>query len=316
MKKCSYCGRGLPNSEFPKGSTRCKKCTYFLNNNPGNLNKDKIQGDMILKELTEKTIPETTETIAKLISINSLKIQIALSSIPINLLKIAAYQKNRLNLARAKKISSEYDPIKIGVILVSFREGVYYIMDGQHRVVASKLKGIKDMICEVVTGLSYEEEAKYFAEQKKNTKDLSTVIKFNALVESKEKIALDIKEIIESSGFEISESNGAGKVRCIAKIESIYAKFGREIFIELFDVLSKSWSTVSNSIPSSVFGGIAIFLKENKNIDKRHLINVLSKIDPLTIDREGKSDLTKHNNDDGARKSITTHYNKRAKNKI
>ena len=85
-------------------------------------------------------------------------------------------------------IVSNFDLHQFGVIKVSFRDGKYYVYDGQHRITAFKIvNGNQDgfIRCEVHYGLTYEDEARYFAEQYLGSKKVDIIYRWRALFEAK-----------------------------------------------------------------------------------------------------------------------------------
>ena len=78
-----------------------------------------------------------------------------------------AYQRE-LNPNRVRKIATEFDEHIANDPKVSFRDGHYYVFDGQHTIAARKLRnGGKDLPirCKVFYGLSELDEAILFAQQ-------------------------------------------------------------------------------------------------------------------------------------------------------
>ena len=76
----------------------------------------------------------------------------------------AAYQRP-INYARCKYIKEHFNPDMVGTLLVSHRtDGTYVIIDGHHRMIAMQMCGLKGHLCQVLEGLSYEDEAKLFIE--------------------------------------------------------------------------------------------------------------------------------------------------------
>ena len=97
----------------------------------------------------------------------------SIERIPLSEICIEPYQRV-LNNARVKRIADNFDPARVGVLLLSKRGShSYAIVDGQHRLCAMRQIGVPDAVCIVVVGLSYEEEANYFRIQTRDTNALS-----------------------------------------------------------------------------------------------------------------------------------------------
>ena len=107
----------------------------------------------------------------------------SIERIPLSEICIEPYQRV-LNNARVKRIADNFDPARVGVLLLSKRgPHSYAIVDGQHRLCAMRQIGVPDAVCIVVVGLSYEEEANYFRIQTRDTNALSAYSLYKAGVQ-------------------------------------------------------------------------------------------------------------------------------------
>ena len=83
-------------------------------------------------------------------------------------LEIPAEYQRRLQMSKVKQMVAEFNGVIVNPPKVSYRDGRYIVIDGQHSIVCLKnLNGGKDLfiVCRVYTGLTKEEEALVFAEQ-------------------------------------------------------------------------------------------------------------------------------------------------------
>ena len=91
-----------------------------------------------------------------------------------------------------RKVSLLHHGVKFSFFLytanepkVSFRNGRYYVTDGQHTIEARILRnGGKDLpiLCKIYTGLTMQQEALFFAEQNGHAAPLTAGIKLRAKV--------------------------------------------------------------------------------------------------------------------------------------
>jgi len=65
---------------------------------------------------------------------------------------------------QVEKITSNFDENRFGVLTVSYRDGVYYIVDGACRVQIMRNLGYTHAYAMVLTGLTHTQEAKLFIE--------------------------------------------------------------------------------------------------------------------------------------------------------
>ena len=86
---------------------------------------------------------------------------------------------------RVELIARDFNEYIVNEPKVSFRNGRYYMMDGQHTIEGCiLLNGGEDrpILCKVYTGLTMEQEALLFAEQNGHAAPLSAGIKLRAKV--------------------------------------------------------------------------------------------------------------------------------------
>lgn len=241
--------------------------------------------------------------------------------LPVKDLRLGNYQR-KPDMMKIKKMASEFDKTLLGTITVSKRDEQYYVIDGQHRVILAKTLGVKGLMALVYEGLTYEEEAEYFnrlnnanGEQKRLRK---TDI-FRACVEAKEATALDIKSIIESTGFRISEASANNTISAIGTIEKIYKKYGGQGLKDTLQLSKRTWNGERYSLNNMVLEGIAEFLNiytAQPNFSADTFVNQLSKVDPLKILREAKGDNTTNSSNIKMMNTLFKYYNARLRKKI
>ena len=103
-----------------------------------------------------------------------------------------SYQRE-LNIHRVRKIAAAFDPRLLNPPKVSYRDGRYIVIDGQHTIMGLKtLNGGNDLpiLCRVYIGLTKEEEALVFAQQTGASTPLSAGAKLRAKLEAAEQARL------------------------------------------------------------------------------------------------------------------------------
>ena len=79
-----------------------------------------------------------------------------------------SYYQRTLNANRVKRIAAEFDERIANAPKVSYRDGHYYVFDGQHTIAARKLLNNNcdlNIVCKVYSGLTEQQEAMLFAQQ-------------------------------------------------------------------------------------------------------------------------------------------------------
>ena len=143
--------------------------------------------------------------------------------VEVSKLKIDKYQR-LLNISLANKISNEFDFNLVGLITVSYREGQYNVIDGQHRVYGATLAKIPMLMCQILKDLSYQEEAQLFNDLNGIRKRVSIYDIYNADIEAGDKQILDIKKCVELNGMSIARKVGENKISAINQLKAIYKR--------------------------------------------------------------------------------------------
>lgn len=176
---------------------------------------------------------------------------------------------------RIAKIAKEFDPDKFGTPDVNLRDGLYYVMDGGHRVLALKLLGWEDqkVQCWLYEGLTEEEEAEFFLSHNADAKQVAGMELFKkALVANRTK-QTDIDRIVRAAGMKIGSQQEA--IGCIAALTITYDR-SPAILCNTVTVLRAAYDYPG--FRSKVVEATGLFLSvyENK-VDMERLIDRLQK---------------------------------------
>lgn len=226
---------------------------------------------------------------------NSVKIQLmTLSTAQIK--SNTDYQRD-IDTKKVAKIVSNFDEHKLGVIKVSYRDGRYYVFDGQHRLAAVKLlnAGKDTMIkCEVHYGLTYADEARLFAEQYDGATKVDVLCRYKALYESGDSKVIKLKQIVEDCGFKLDfkKMKGDNRFVCVAALNTMYNKIGEEKMRKCLDLIKKTWNGESTSLDKEIIAGMTILYSlYGDDIQEKVFIRKLKGVEPIVLKRKGKSDL-------------------------
>ena len=184
--------------------------------------------------------------------------------------------------------------------VISFRDGVFYVVDGQHRIAAMrKMAGDRDVTipCLIYTGLTYEQEAElyYMLDQAKGRLRLAHSTK--ALVEAGSDSEInDVKRRVEEAGFiwALGQPTGdAFEITATRAVINAYRLLGSEAFSRMMGLVAASWRGAPSSLKASILSGMALFLKTYETeLNDKSFIKRLSAVDPDEIIRRGKVDFS------------------------
>lgn len=159
-----------------------------------------------------------------------------------------SYQRQERNTVR--KIIKNFDPRLLRPLVVSYRDGKYYIVDGQHRYQALKMMGVTKTRCEVFYGLSSKEEAEIFSRQNNNVATLKPIdtFKSNIHIGNPTDIDVIIYNIIMKNKMLIANNPKALGFRCLYSLRNGVRLYGADILEFLCEViLGLSWASCKDA---------------------------------------------------------------------
>ena len=179
--------------------------------------------------------------------------------IPIkNLVSNQDYQRP-LSESHIRNTVEEFDIFQINPVKISRRNGVNFVIDGQHTVeiVASESGSRETPVWCMIYQMEYIEEARTFANQQKHVKSLVPYETFNAHIEAGDAKQMMIKSIVESYGLKITSTQQPNGVCAISTLERIYDKFGQATLNTTLRLAVATWEGETNSLSGNMLMGIA-----------------------------------------------------------
>lgn len=208
--------------------------------------------------------------------------ELELKKIPLDSIKFAEYQRE-VKPSKVNKIVKNFVPDILGVGLVSFRDGNFWGIDTQHRIEALKKLGYKEMLCQVLTGLTYEQECYRFVLLNTGRTQLTANQIFHGRVEEKDREALALVAMFKKYRFDYNKNNGTkddniiGAVSKFVKMQKVY---GVDRVEKVLRILRNAWYGDKNSLSSAIITGLSTFLEENSTADEMILTKALEKVMP------------------------------------
>ena len=190
------------------------------------------------------------------------------------------YQRDPIP-ARLKVLAENLDLDALGLFIVSRRkDGVLYVIDGQHRIEALRHHGWQDdwkVECRVYEGLTVEQEAELYR-QLNNTRALTAWDFYKAGLVSGDVECLDVDATVRTCGLKVSNCSGDGHVCCITTIRKVHKDYGRDTLKRTLDIATQSWGHTAAAVEREIVHGLAIVMNTyNGEIDTPWLIKKLAK---------------------------------------
>lgn len=198
-----------------------------------------------------------------------------IASVPVALMEID-YTYQRVLGSTVKKLMADWNEEKCNFLLVSFRNGKFYIIDGQHRYSVAKAKGILELPCIILTGLTQKDEALKFAQQQDNVNKLKPYDTFKANIACGDvnvepvRIDMEIKRICNKYNVEVQEYSTKVTpyvLRSISTARLIVRKEnGVETFERIMGVINKTnWKESGLSYQDKFILAINAFVINNED---------------------------------------------------
>jgi uncharacterized protein YunC (DUF1805 family) len=140
--------------------------------------------------------------------------------IPKERLKVDDTYQRDFKEAKVSAIRAEWSYIACGAISVARREdGSFWVMDGQHRVLAAMARAdVSHIDCMVFESTSVKEEARGFLASNTVRKPLTSIDKFKAQIVAGNTIAIEAQKLLTQAGYVASKNEKAKGVRSISSI--------------------------------------------------------------------------------------------------
>lgn len=196
-----------------------------------------------------------------------------------------------------KEIIAEYNPYLHNEPKVSFRDGKYFVFDGQHALVALlEINGGKHfpILCKVYYGMSEQEEAKIFSMQTGAGRKLTPADRIRAELYAQDIASLKFRDATLKTGvsFEHSGASNPCNLRCINTARAEYERVGEKIYTEALDIMVEAWTGCRSAFKADVLKAMVAFVNEySGKYSRERLIARLKAEDPESIYRAIRSDF-------------------------
>jgi hypothetical protein len=209
-----------------------------------------------------------------------------LKEIEVSKLKIEKRYQRRPNENRWKAMARAFDLRLIGAIVVSFRDGVYYCVTGQHRMLAARHAGVATLPAVILYGLTLEDEAEIFEKNATTTKAIAPIDVHRARLASKDLAATAVDKIIRAHGH-VFASGGGGRSDHLAAIRACYKLHEMAVLDDVLSVIGVAWkredSYVDGALKGGVMRAIGEFLQRFPHADRARLADAMSRHLPVDL---------------------------------
>lgn len=241
-----------------------------------------------------------------------------LRSLPLSVLNSGLPYQRTVRPKRIRELKEKWDTRYLEPLVVSFRDGKFNVVDGQHRIAILREKsGGADCLvdCMVYDGMSYEDEADFCYELDKSKQPMSLSQSTNARVESaRDPTTTTIRDLMEQYGFTWALGKARPKpyeVTATQAVINAYKLLGSELFGRMLWLMAGAWHGDLYSLCAAMFSGMSLFLKTYETeLDDYAFVQRLGGTSPEEIVRRSKSDFSTNKMSLRVARVILIKYNK------
>ena len=206
--------------------------------------------------------------------------------IPVSKIRVDHIYQRDTTPRWVQELVANWDRNSIGMICVSIRkDGIYYVLDGQHRVEAARELDVDLLPAEIWHNLAVSDEARMFV-QRNNTRGIRRIDKFLAAVESGSPDQCNILKIAHAAGWEISDTQSQdGAIRAVVALERVYGASSNRTkdrrpdeLRSTLETVRRAWGLDKDGVAGYLLDGLGRFLiRYGDQIDRDILVRKLSK---------------------------------------
>ena len=214
-----------------------------------------------------------------------------------SLMRVDLSYQQPLSQKRVERIVKNFNDRLVNPPKVSFRDGCYYIFNGQHTTAALKIVkgGGKDINvkCEVYYGLTQADEAVLFALQNGEYVPVRINAKARALYNTGNQGMIDLVNAVKEGGMEVDfsadNSTRNNYINAIGTLIKAYRVLSYKQFVDMISLIRETWGGTPESVRKEILGGMIKFYQAySGEFNRKVFIKKLGNVHPMQILREGK----------------------------
>ena len=214
-------------------------------------------------------------------------------TVRLSALQIDPKYQRPLNEAWVRYIVNNFDETLVAPLQVSYRDGKYFVFDGQHTLKALALKFDSPdypVICKVYRGMSEEEEAEMFYKFNTAKKKISalSIIKAQSFYGDSE--MRHFLQCTKETGFSINPAKPNASrysIRAVQKAHSSFVALGADEYKRMLNCIMKTWNGASWSVSQHILSGMTLLFRVFKqDIKPEQFVRRLRDFNDDDIDRE------------------------------
>lgn len=161
--------------------------------------------------------------------------------------------------AHADFLSANLELEKVGYPIINWRDGIYWIVDGQHRIHALKENGFGDDLldCEVYEDLTDAEMANVFL-GRDDRKAVAPYAKFHIAVTANYDVECSVLRTVESNGLKIGRTKEPGNLACVSTLRAVHENEGAVVLGQALRAIRDAFGNDASAFDGQLVRGLAL----------------------------------------------------------
>lgn len=199
----------------------------------------------------------------------------------------------------------KWDFNEFGFPVVNFRDGHYFIIDGQHRIAALRAAGLTDesVECQVYENLSDEEMAEMFL-RLNDRKSVALFDKFMVSVEANRPEESAVMRMVLSNKLRVGRSATRGTIAAVNSLMKAH-RYGDVVLAQTLRTLRDAFDSAPEGFDGGLIEGVAmVFNRFNGRTNEARLVDALGSVRNGPVGVRRKAELIREKLDADLRHCI------------
>lgn len=180
------------------------------------------------------------------------------------------------------QLAKAFDLNRVGRLIVNLRDGIFWLIDGQHRLYAFRENGLIDDTaawdCEVYENLTDAEMAALFIWINGARLPVHSFDSFHVKCGAEFPRETTIRRVVEAQGLKIAQDQRGGSVSCVGALGRIFDTAGEQVLIRVLRTIRDAWNSDAKAFDTQLVLGLGLFFNRyNGLVRDQRLVQVLSR---------------------------------------
>ena len=202
--------------------------------------------------------------------------------VPIPKMRVPAVDvvQRRFNKKQAESYAADFDFQKMGLPIVNLSTGIFWIVDGQHRIAALKMIGLGDglLSCEVYENLTDAEMALVFL-GRDDRRRIDNFTKFQIACTAELPRETEVRRVVEANGLRISRTREEGSIGAVTSLLRVHDAANSQVLGQVLRTIRDAYVSDPQAFDGVVIEGLSfVFNRFNGRTNEKHFVERLSHV--------------------------------------